>query len=108
MNFQRSRTNMVEQQIRPWHVVNENVLAALTQVSRELFVPKPYIHLAYSDIEIPLNKTQNMLAPKIVGRALQALALSSHDRVLEVGTGTGYVTACLTKLVSSLVSVEID
>ena len=108
MNFQLARTNMVEQQIRPWHVLDDNVLEALTLIPRELFVPLAFHELAYSDTDIPIGEGQTMLSPKIVGRALQALSLGSHEKVLEIGTGTGYLTACLSKLVHTVISVEIQ
>ena len=108
MNFQLARTNMVAQQVRPWSVTNEEVLKILSLIPRESFVPSEYLHLAYSDTDIPLANNQTMLPPKIVGRALQALKLTGQEKVLEVGTGTGYVTACLAKLSASVVSVEID
>lgn len=108
MNFELERTNMVQQQVRPWHVLNESVLHVLSQIPRELFVPPEYCTLAYSDIDIPLGNGQTMLSPKVVGRALQALALSSQAKVLEIGTGTGYVTACLAKLAKTVISIEIN
>ncbi|MBS0288793.1 MAG: protein-L-isoaspartate O-methyltransferase [Proteobacteria bacterium] len=108
MNFQRSRTNMVTQQVRSWNVVNENILAAMMQISRESFVPLAFHHLAYSDTDIPLSEGQTMLSPKVVGRALQSLKLTGQEKVLEVGTGTGYVTACLAKLAKEIISVEIQ
>lgn len=107
MNFLQARTNMVIQQVRPWYVFDENVLSILNQIPRELFVPKIYEDLAYTDTDIPLIADQTMLSPKIVGRALQALKLSPSDKVLEIGTGTGYVTACLSKLAGRMTSVEI-
>lgn len=108
MNFQQARTNMVIQQIRPWYVNDEQVLSILSQISREIFVPPAYLNLAYSDTDIPLSENQTMLAPKIVGRALQTLNLSGTEKVLEVGTGTGYITACLSKLAAQLFSIEIQ
>ncbi|MGD9592749.1 MAG: protein-L-isoaspartate O-methyltransferase [Candidatus Berkiella sp.] len=108
MNFQQARTNMVAQQIRPWHVLNEQILSAMSLIMRENFVPMAFHNLAYSDTDIPLTEGQTMLAPKVVGRVLQALNLTSQEKVLEVGTGTGYVTACLSKLVKEIVSVEIQ
>lgn len=108
MDFQQARTNMVDQQVRPWSVFNDKVLATLSQVPREMFVPPEYLNLAYSDTDIPIGDGQTMLAPKIVGKALEALSLSGQERVLEIGTGTGYVTTCLSKLVESVLSVEID
>lgn len=108
MNFHIARVNMVEQQVRPWHVLNDEVLQAMSIIPREQFVPEQYVNLAYSDTEIPIGQGQTMLSPKIVGRALQSLKLRPHDKVLEIGTGTGYVTACLSKLVHSVISIELD
>ena len=108
MNFQIARSNMVAQQIRPWQVFDNNVLMALSQIQRENFMPKAFINLAYSDTDIPLPEGQTMLSPKMVGRALQTLKLTGQEKVLEVGTGTGYVSACLTKLAGSVVSIEIQ
>lgn len=107
MNFLQARTNMVAQQVRPWEVFDEDVLAVMSQIPREMFVPKAYANLAYTDTDIPLLDGQTMLSPKVVGRALQALNLSSDDKVLEIGTGSGYVTACLSKLAGSVISIEI-
>lgn len=107
MNFLQARTNMVVQQVRPWFVFDENVLTVLNQIPREIFVPKAYANLAYTDTDIPLHDKQTMLSPKVVGRALQALKLSTQDKVLEIGTGTGYVTACLSKLAGRVTSIEI-
>ncbi len=108
MNFQLARSNMVTQQVRPWHVLSEPILSAMMQVQRENFVPIAYHNLAYTDTDIPLSEGQTMLPPKVVGRALQSLQLTPQDKVLEVGTGTGYVTACLARLVNEIVSVEIQ
>ncbi len=104
MNFQMARSNMVAQQVRPWHVVSENVLNAMMQVPRENFVPLAFHNLAYSDTDIPLSEGQTMLSPKVVGRALQALSLTGQEKILEVGTGTGYITACLSKLAEEIIS----
>ncbi|MFI4936993.1 MAG: protein-L-isoaspartate O-methyltransferase [Candidatus Berkiellales bacterium] len=108
MNFQQARANMVVQQVRPWQVFDDNVLAALSVVPRENFVPPEYLNLAYSDTDIPLSEGQTMLPPKTVGRALQALNFNGQEKVLEIGTGTGYVTACLAKLVNAVISIEIQ
>jgi protein-L-isoaspartate(D-aspartate) O-methyltransferase len=103
-----ARFNMIEQQIRPWQVLDARVLAVMSQIHRELFVPDAYQGLAYADIEIPVGMHSSMLAPKLVGRMLQALGIHDHDKVLEIGTGTGYVTACLARLGGRVVSIEID
>ncbi|MGE3320027.1 MAG: protein-L-isoaspartate O-methyltransferase [Candidatus Berkiella sp.] len=107
MNFELARANMVTQQVRPWHVLDEDVLKVMANLQRELFVPKEFQALAYSDTDIPMKEGQTLLSPKVVGRALQAMAFTGDEKVLEIGTGTGYVTACLSQLAHSVVSVEI-
>ncbi len=107
MDFQQARHNMIEQQVRPWFVTNTRVLDVMQEISREMFVPPQYANLAYCDTDIPLSEGQTMLAPKIVGRALQALNIQASDTVLEIGTGTGYVTACLGRLAAQVISIEI-
>jgi len=107
MNYQLARTHMVNQQVRPWHVLNETVLNVMSGIPRELFVPPEYLELAYSDLDIPIGLEQTMLPPKTVGRVLQALELNGHEKVLEIGTGSGYITACLAQLTREIVSVEI-
>lgn len=104
----QARFNMIEQQIRPWGVLDERVLAVMAEVKRELFVPDAYQGLAYADIEIPIGDAGRMLPPKIVGRMLQALEIRDSDKILEIGTGTGYVTACLARLGGRVTSIEID
>lgn len=103
-----ARFNMIEQQIRPWQVLDARTLSALSDIHRELFVPDAYQGLAYADLEIPIGPNSSMLAPKVVGRMLQALDIHEHDKVLEIGTGTGYVTACLARLGGRVVSIEIE
>jgi protein-L-isoaspartate(D-aspartate) O-methyltransferase len=103
-----ARFNMIEQQLRPWGVLDMRVLDAMSGLPREPFVPDAYRGLAYADIEIPIGEGHVMLAPKAVGRLLQALAVEPGERVLEVGTGSGYVTACLCRLEARVVSLEID
>ena len=98
---------MLGQQIRAWEVLDDRVLGALGDIPRESFVPDAYRDLAFADMEIPLAHSQQMLAPKIEGRLLQALCLESSDDVLEIGTGTGFLTACLAQLASSVVSIDI-
>ncbi len=107
-NLELARFNMIQQQIRPWDVLDERVLDAMATLARETFVPDAYRGLAYADIEVPISATTAMLAPRVVGRLLQALAVQPADRVLEIGTGTGYVTACLNRLGGHVVSIEID
>jgi protein-L-isoaspartate(D-aspartate) O-methyltransferase len=107
MNYEQARFNMVEQQIRPWEVLDQQVLQIILQTPREDFVPAPYRALAFADTNIPLGQGQVMMIPSVEGRLLQALALSKMDKVLEIGTGSGYVTACLCRLAGHVDSVDI-
>lgn len=107
MDYEQARFNMVEQQIRPWNVFDPNVLDLLHKVRREDFVPQVYRSLAFVDMEIPLGEGELMWAPKIEARALQALRLQGRDRVLEVGSGSGYFTALLAHQADVVVSVEL-
>jgi protein-L-isoaspartate(D-aspartate) O-methyltransferase len=107
MNFEQARFNMVEQQIRPWEVLDSRVLSLLETIHREDFVPVRYRKLAFADISIPLDCGQVMMRPKVEARMLQALELDEDDTVLEIGTGSGFVTACLADLAKRVVSVEI-
>lgn len=100
------RTQMVEQQVRTWDVLDERVLGVLYDVDRAGFVPESHRALAYADAELPLAHGQHMLTAALVGRLLQALAIERTERVLEIGTGTGYVTACLAALARSVHSLE--
>ncbi|BCU07380.1 protein-L-isoaspartate O-methyltransferase family protein [Allochromatium tepidum] len=103
-----ARFNMIRQQIRPWGVLDDRVLEVMGAVERERFVPDAYRALAYADIEIPNSNGTLMLAPKVVGHLLQALAVQPGDRALEIGTGSGYVAACLSRLGARVISLEID
>ncbi len=103
-----ARFNMIQQQIRPWGVIDHRVLDTLDAIPREQFVPAAYRGLAYADIEVPLGEGQVMLAPKVVARLLQALSIVADERILEVGTGSGYLTACLCHLGDSVISLEIN
>lgn len=107
MNFERARFNMVEQQVRPWEVLDARVLNLLESVHREDFVPVRYRKLAFADMSIPLEQGQFMMCPKVEGRMLQSLDLKDDETVLEVGTGSGFITACLSGLARHVVSVEI-
>ena len=107
IDVERARFNMVEQQIRTWEVLDQEVLDLLFAVRREDFVPAQYRSLAFVDMEIPLGHGQKMLAPKLEARMLQELAVKASDRVLEVGTGSGYMTALLAKRGAHVYSVEI-
>ncbi|HET9735666.1 MAG TPA: protein-L-isoaspartate O-methyltransferase [Burkholderiales bacterium] len=107
MNFDQARANMVEQQIRPWEVLDQAVLDLLYAVPREDFVPAAYRTLAFADMEIPIGEGERMMAPKIEARIVQELAPRKHERVLEVGTGSGYLTALLAHRAAHVHSVEI-
>ncbi len=107
MNLEQARFNMVEQQIRTWEVLDPAVLDLLYAVPREEFVPAAYRKLAFADMEIPLGEGQCMMPPKIEARILQALSLRKTDRVLEVGTGSGYLTALLAHCAAHVYSLEI-
>ena len=98
---------MLGQQIRAWEVLDDRVLSVLGDTPREEFVPEAHRDLAFADLEIPLDHGEAMMAPKVEGRLLQALNLSDTDQVLEIGTGSGYLTACLARLAGSVVSVDI-
>jgi protein-L-isoaspartate(D-aspartate) O-methyltransferase len=108
MNFDRARFNMVEQQVRPWEVLDSRVLEVMETVHREDFVPVKYRKLAFADMPIPLTGGQFMMKPTIEGRMLQAVNLGDDDTVLEIGTGSGFITACLSSLAKRVVSVEIS
>jgi len=105
-NVAQAKFNMIEQQIRPWDVFDRQVLEVLAQIPREDFVPAHFRNLAYADTEIPLGHGQSMMAPKIEAKMMQALDIRPADRVLEVGTGSGYLTACLARLARHVVSVD--
>ena len=106
MDFEQARFNMVEQQIRTWEVLDQDVLDLLFQVKREDFVPAAYRAIAFADMEIPIGQGQLMMAPKMEARIIQELAPKRTDRVLEVGTGNGYLTALLASISATVTSVE--
>ncbi len=108
MDVERARFNMVEQQIRPWEVLDQRVLDLLFQVHREEFVPAAYRAMAFADMEIPLGYGEVMLQPKLEARILQELAIQSTDQILEVGTGSGYMTALLAASGRHVYSVDIQ
>jgi protein-L-isoaspartate(D-aspartate) O-methyltransferase len=107
MNLEVARTQMVNQQVRAWDVLDPTVLAVLAQVPREQFVPPRFRQLAFADTAIPLPAGQVMMTPQLEGRLLKALTIRGTDRVLEVGTGSGFLTACLARLASRVTSLEI-
>ncbi len=106
-NLARARYNMVEQQIRPWDVVDKKVLQILSDSPRDEFVPEAYRQLAYADTEIPIGAGQYMMAPKLEAKLLQSLQIGPGDSILEIGTGSGFLTACLARLGERVVSMEI-
>jgi len=112
MNVEQARFNMVEQQIRPWEVLDQDVLDLLYVVRREEFVPEAYRAFAFSDLEIPLYENagegERMMQPKVEARILQELAVKKNERTLEVGTGSGYLTALLAARAHHVYSVEIN
>jgi protein-L-isoaspartate(D-aspartate) O-methyltransferase len=102
-----AREQMIEQQVRAWDVLSESVLTLLRKVPRERFVPADHRFLAFADAEVPLPHGQHMLRPSMVGRMLQALELTAGDRVLQIGAGSGFITACLATAVTQVQSIEI-
>jgi protein-L-isoaspartate(D-aspartate) O-methyltransferase len=107
MNFEQARQNMVENQVRPWEVLDARVLEVLGRVRREDFVAAEHRQLAFADVCLPLGHGEVMMKPVLEGRVLQALELAPSERVLEVGTGSGFFTACLAGLAGDVVSVDI-
>ena len=110
MNYEQARFNMIEQQIRPWEVLDSQVLSLLAVVKREDFLPPAKKSLGFSDMEIPLTSKpgQCMLAPKVEARILQDLAVHKHEKVLEIGAGSGYMAALLAHRAQQVITLEID
>ncbi|HEY6772843.1 MAG TPA: protein-L-isoaspartate O-methyltransferase [Oxalicibacterium sp.] len=108
MNIEQARFNMIEQQIRPWDVLDLDVLELLVVVKREAFVPLAYRALAFADSEIPLPHGEHMLAPRFEARILQELAVKKHENVLEIGAGSGYMAALLAHQARHVTTVEIE
>lgn len=106
-DLETARFNMIAQQIRPWEVIDERVLNTLQTIPRERFVGEEYLGLAFADVAVPLPEGQQMMKPVQEARMLQALAIKPDDQVLEIGTGSGFVTACLATLAKSVTSYEI-
>jgi protein-L-isoaspartate(D-aspartate) O-methyltransferase len=107
MNFDQARQNMVENQVRPWEVLDGRVLDVLGRVRREDFVAPEHRQLAFADLCLPIGHGEVMMKPVLEGRVLQALALKPEDHVLEIGTGSGFLTACLASLAARVISVDI-
>ncbi|QKM46278.1 Protein-L-isoaspartate O-methyltransferase [Burkholderia glumae] len=108
MNIENARFNMIEQQIRPWDVLDQEVLSLLSVVKREQYVPAVYRDLAFADLELPLPGGQKMLAPRVEARMLQELAVKKHESILEIGAGSGYMAALLAHRGQHVVTVDID
>ena len=108
MDFNKARYNMVEQQIRPWDVLDFDILDALSEIPREVFVTEAQKHYAYSDKTLPLPNGGSMLEPKIVARMVQSLNLKAGEKALEVGTGSGYATALMAEMGAHIVTIDID
>jgi len=107
MDMEQARFNMIEQQIRPCSVLDDTVLQTMASIPREVFAPKSMSSLAYADIEIPLANDQAMMFPRIEGRMLQELEIGIDDECLEIGTGSGYVTACIANMSKHVDSIDI-
>jgi protein-L-isoaspartate(D-aspartate) O-methyltransferase len=107
MDLLQARSNMIEQQVRPWDVLDQHVLDVLAEIPRDTFVDEQHRGVAYSDFPLPIGHDQHMLKPTVEGRLLQALLLEVTDSVLEIGTGSGFMTACLARLAAKVDSIEI-
>jgi protein-L-isoaspartate(D-aspartate) O-methyltransferase len=108
MNIEQARFNMVEQQIRPWNVLDLSILELLSTVKREAFVPAAFKDLAFADTELPLGHGQCMLAPRLEARLLQDVGVQPHESVMEIGTGSGYMTALLAHRAHKVTSLELN
>ena len=107
MNIEQARFNMIEQQIRPWDVLDQDVLNLLSVVKRENFVPAAYREMAFADLEVPLPTGEHMLFPRVEARILQELAVKKHESVLEIGAGSGYMAALLAHRARHVLTVDI-
>ena len=108
LNISQARFNMIEQQIRPWNVLDMGVLELLGSIRRDVFVPAAHKSLAYADLEIPLPNGQCMLAPRLEARLLQDLAIQKHEKVLEIGSGTGFMASLLAHRAKHVLTLELD
>jgi protein-L-isoaspartate(D-aspartate) O-methyltransferase len=106
VNIEYARENMIKQQVRTWDVLDHRILATMESTPRQDFVPAKYRNIAFGDVEIPIGHGEFMMQPKMEGRVLQSVDIQPTDRVLEIGTGSGYLTACLARLAHQVVSVE--
>ncbi|MGN6316919.1 protein-L-isoaspartate O-methyltransferase family protein, partial [Trinickia sp.] len=108
MNIEQARFNMIEQQIRPWDVLDQDVLNLLSVVKRENFVPAAYREIAFADLEVPLPAGEHMLFPRVEARIMQELAVKKHETVLEIGAGSGYMAALLAHRAQHVLTVDIE
>ncbi len=108
MDFNQAKRNMIDSQLRTWDVIDQQVLDTFLLIDRQEFTPKKYEKICYGDVEIPIGAGQVMLTPKLAGRLVQELEIVSSDKILEIGTGTGYITAILSYLGEEVNSVEIN
>lgn len=107
MDLEEARFNMIEQQVRPWSVLDTTVLQTMGNIPRDHFVPENLVSMAYADIEVPIGHDEKMMFPRVEGRMLQELELSIEDECLEVGTGSGYITACMATMAKYVDSIDI-
>ena len=107
MDMEQARFNMIEQQIRPWDVLDHSVLQVMMDLPRDAFVSEAQQSLAYADIQLPLGHGESMMHPRVEGRILQELAIQDDDICLEIGTGSGYLTACMANLAKEVFTIEI-
>jgi protein-L-isoaspartate(D-aspartate) O-methyltransferase len=107
MNFEQARQNMIENQVRTWEVLDPRVLEVLGGMRREDFVPAAYRNMAFADLSLPLGHDEVMMKPVVEGRLLQALAPNADEEVLEIGTGSGFITACLARLARRVTSIDM-
>ena len=107
MNLEQARFNMIEQQVRPWSVLDSTVLQTMGDIPRDVFAPEALTSMAYADIEIPLGHDETMMFPRVEGRMLQELELNINDECLEIGTGSGFTAACMATMTKHVDSIDI-
>jgi len=107
MDLTQARFNMIEQQIRPWTVLDTTVLQTMGDIPRDIFVPESLVSMAYADIEVPMGHGESMMFPRVEGRMLQELEIGIDDECLEIGTGSGFVTACMATMANHVDSIDI-
>ncbi len=107
MDLEQARFNMIEQQIRPWSVLDKTVLQTMSDIPRDIFTPESLVSMAYADVEVPIGHDETMMFPRIEGRMLQELEIDIDDECLEVGTGSGFVTACMATMANHVESIDI-